>query len=629
MFGFKKRDDSKDRPESNKQPANQTKDKPKPLPPKVLGNGMARKAGEALKDRHRKIDEIAGYANGGLIRGPGTGVSDDIDMDAAEGSYIMPADSTQAIGPVALAAAGSNEPEARGFSPRTAGGSSVPIKVSNGEFALPPEQVHAIGAQVLNQAKDATHTPTGRPKTDGKDIFFADGGEVEEERRRQSPSGLSRRIPGLAPFAEGSNTRGIIDEGMKEVRDNFSRGEYAKGFGTGVRASLGAVPAYLADRQAAVDRNMEPIGRAAVGFGKGLFGIDDSQRAPTPEPPAAPGSADGASTAQGAEQSEQPAAQAAAEEAAAESAATTTPAAGQQLTNNVTRDGNSFYASGPISEGFTINGQAQTPRVTTTRSPQNEAAVQSLMRRTPRFGEGAPQAEGFQAGGPRVTYIPDSSRADSERSRAFAAASTPHRGAQNGQLTASQLNAMRGLISDQDAVETSRYNTDAGLTREAISQAGADRRAADRNALDAEISGGRQQVDEGRLSLDERQSAPQLAQAERVERLYQAYENADTPEEKSAVAEQLRLLSGGSSGNARDNYITLGGGQEWDPAAGMMVNRPQQLFDIRNQQLINPAGSSGEPQPMPPRDQLRVGVIYQTARGPASWDGSKFIPVRN
>lgn len=40
--------------------------------------------------------------NGGMIQGPGTGTSDSIKTGIPKGSYIMPADSTQQIGPKAL-----------------------------------------------------------------------------------------------------------------------------------------------------------------------------------------------------------------------------------------------------------------------------------------------------------------------------------------------------------------------------------------------------------------------------------------------------------------------------------------------------------------------------------------------
>ncbi len=106
-----------------------------------------------------------GAQKGGKIRGPGTGTSDDVKAIVPEGSYIMPADSTEAIGPGALASMGK----------------PVPVNLSNGEYQMPPEQVHAIGAQVLDQMKDATHEPVGPRGFNAQDgeLYFADGGKVE------------------------------------------------------------------------------------------------------------------------------------------------------------------------------------------------------------------------------------------------------------------------------------------------------------------------------------------------------------------------------------------------------------------------------------------------------------------
>lgn len=92
------------------------------------------------------------FANGGMVKGAGTGTSDDIKTKVAAGSYIMPADSTQKIGEPSLGALGFN-PQAK-----------VPVNLSNGEYEMPPEQVHAVGVQALDQMKEQTHTPVNQPQ---------------------------------------------------------------------------------------------------------------------------------------------------------------------------------------------------------------------------------------------------------------------------------------------------------------------------------------------------------------------------------------------------------------------------------------------------------------------------------
>ena len=104
----------------------------------------------------------------GLIQGAGTGTSDSIKKNVPAGSYIMPADSTQKIGTDNLKNMGS----------------PTPVNLSNGEFQLPPEQVHQVGVQALEQMKDATHTPVNQPQLGFKpgqnkpELFFANGGLV-------------------------------------------------------------------------------------------------------------------------------------------------------------------------------------------------------------------------------------------------------------------------------------------------------------------------------------------------------------------------------------------------------------------------------------------------------------------
>ena len=152
--------------------------------PKLAG-GALQNAANALRNRRKQIDEAAGYANGGMVRGPGTGTSDDIETEIPAGSYIMPADTTRKVGAEALGELGK----------------PVPVALSNGEYQMPPEQVHAVGVETLNQIKDATHTPVARgfnpgqaPQRDESRLFLNQGGSpVDEERKRRDA--LVNQIP--------------------------------------------------------------------------------------------------------------------------------------------------------------------------------------------------------------------------------------------------------------------------------------------------------------------------------------------------------------------------------------------------------------------------------------------------
>lgn len=164
-----------ERAQEKAQQAAQAQQAQKPAPDKAISDYSGMSAAQ-------RREKAAGLADGGMVRGPGTGTSDDVPDEVPEGTYIMPADSTQALGPDRLAAMG-----ARGFGPGgKQTGKKVPVNLSNGEFKMPPEQVHAIGVQALDQAKNATHQPVrgfapkARPEEPRQ--FFADGGGVRPYR---------------------------------------------------------------------------------------------------------------------------------------------------------------------------------------------------------------------------------------------------------------------------------------------------------------------------------------------------------------------------------------------------------------------------------------------------------------
>ena len=160
----------------------------------------------SIFDRRKAAEDqerwATGYANGGMVRGPGTGTSDSIPAEIPEGSYIMPADSTAQLGEEALSSMG------RGFKP---GRKKVPVNLSNGEYQLPPEQVHAVGVEALNQVKNATHTPSATeaargfgPVQEGEPrLFFEGGGSPSEEERR------ARLSQGLTPYAPNYGPAGL------------------------------------------------------------------------------------------------------------------------------------------------------------------------------------------------------------------------------------------------------------------------------------------------------------------------------------------------------------------------------------------------------------------------------------
>lgn len=176
---------------------------------------------------------VGGFKPGGIIRGPGTGTSDSIQTEKRPGTFIMPADSTQAIGPEALEEMGEVEGREDEGEDQEESGEKVPVNLSNGEFELPPEQVQAIGQAVLTVLRDATHTPVGesKPVAGGfaPNQFFANGGTVQDDER------LKR----VAQIPTGSDVRAPASDGQDstELTRNVNNGLNALG-GMGVVASV-------------------------------------------------------------------------------------------------------------------------------------------------------------------------------------------------------------------------------------------------------------------------------------------------------------------------------------------------------------------------------------------------------
>lgn len=147
--------------------------------PEAPQSGIGAYVGNSALDRRMKA---AGLKDGGVIKGPGTGTSDSISRDLPLGAFIMPADSTAALGAKNL----DRLPE------------TVPAMVSNGEFEVTPEKVHGLGAAVLTALRDTTHKPTDDAPKLGL-MRRANGGLIDDPSRPNSfgDAAAAARDPGV------------------------------------------------------------------------------------------------------------------------------------------------------------------------------------------------------------------------------------------------------------------------------------------------------------------------------------------------------------------------------------------------------------------------------------------------
>lgn len=584
-----------------------------PAPAPAPAKALTEYAGMGATERRMKA---MGLKDGGPVRGPGTGTSDSIETEARPGSYIMPADSTEELGEEGVAALG--------FSP-----AKVPVNLSNGEYQLPPEQVHAVGVQALDAIKDATHSPVseGRgfsPRGEEQPIFFADGGEVEDPAKKLKPGGapvagiryeeqqpgigqIMRNQPAPAPAAPTAPETNPLAQ-----TQGAAFGVYRREPTAGTRG--GMMQPYVATGPA----SFEP---AKVQDGPGRFDAFNDPRslvfngnAPSAAAPASHGYAGvgegwgaGARNAAAAAPAAAPTVRPAATQPATAPAAAPAPAASgasvgsgaTQVMPGVYRQGNS-YGDSPeaAAAGFA-------PR--SALSAQNMVAADALEARgiAERAGErsaGAGAAAGFQAGG-GLTVFGDESHADRVRRRAFGAASTPYTGSPNGQLTGNQVRVLAGMdeANARNALtrETTAANNAASLEREAMQQAGATGRTLVGEAGANARAGATNEVQRGELALRQESQGFQTRAARRAEDLFTQYEKAK-PEDRAAIAEQIRTVTGKEHPN---RFTVVAGGQEVDPTTQQLTTRPARVFNNQTGQFVDQA--------QPPRAGLPPGMTKQ------------------
>lgn len=506
---------------------------------------------------------ISGFKAGGLIRGPGSGTSDSIKTVKAPGTFIMPADSTQAIGPGALEGLGEK----------------VPVSLSNGEFELPPEQVQALGEAVLTVMRNATHAPhDGGASAHGfvPRQAFAGGGVVQDQenaRAKRAP-GAVPGAPALGAYAPGTRGAQLVAAEEQKAKDRAATG---KAIVDAIKAPFGkgsapATPSLTAPAspQAPSTPNANDV-RIAAGTVASPGAMAAARGSATPPKPAAP------VTVKGAPQ--------------------------QQAGQTQPFDFDNFEPA--PGEGAFRN--EQTGEVTRLQTVPSGTQIWKPQQQAPAAPAG---------------FVPPS-----QRQGIRAPVLNPNGGVfssmvdftnQAGQAVQA-IAANKGMRNDRkDALDQQRVGLDAASTFAKIEQGdralGIDGRRAD-TAQDLAAL----QADE--LGLKREAAGFQTRAAKRLEDLQNRYQSAKTPEERTAIAQQLRELQGKGEGNLRDNFMVVGGGQEWDAQAGVMRNVPQRLVDLRAGREVGvpgqQQGQGGLPKVTTPQDlaALKSGTRFVDSNG--------------
>lgn len=725
------------------------KKKPEPLPADLnkmppTGAGPAASQPEQPKKAisqysgmsalERRMKE-QGLADGGLVRGPGTGISDEIEDDVEEGTFIMPADSTEAMGKETM---------------EKLGNAKVPVNLSNGEAKLPPEALQAIGAEVMEAIKNVTHTPAavqaqGFPgaQESAATRNFADGGVVRKEERPRTLADLARSPgygagaggPVSTPPAATAKPTAPTQPQPQPSPSVLSTDPQAQSD----RAKIGAAWDTIKDMNNDAGRAIADV---ATLVPRGLVGAYDSAvvrpmraagfNADYLSPKLVPEGVDPASMTPFTDQKRM--AQQTPAQASTPSAATS-PAAPRPAAVAVSNPSNAGAGRGSINPervnpsapppkspdpqaaevspgvfrvGNSFGDSAQAAvdgaRPSAGPSARNMEAMNNLVARDPVAGamdralgreqapsvRGMPQAPG-QAPAPRASTASPATAAQAAAStstppvtRGFPAASQPtdvmgiysrasdalkgvadaqralddygprmsgggdllkggrssqqqfqqdslrtslvQQAQQGGRGAAAAMQALNGMEGNQIAKETAQMREQGDTARFNAREQGETARAGMRESGENARSGRRDALasELGRGQLDLQRSAQGFTtrQAERQERLYAEYESAKTPEEQSAVARKIAALAGKTT-DPKDNFMVVGGGQEWDASAGAMRNVPQRLVDLRTGQEVGATGQAGKPAPAPadPKER-KVGSVYVAPNGTnVRWTG--------
>ncbi len=221
MYGFQKRSD-------------------RPQTQKLADGGEVTRLG--FKSKAQQEREQATQAGSGPVRGPGTGTSDAIKATVPPGTYIMPADSTRAMGAENLVGLG--------FHPKKRSLATSPTST------YPGNQAEAAGNIYAKSNADMASAAKG---------FVANN------------------FPASSAY---------ISDREKEMKGQIDSGNYAGAAGTAIRTGVQGAGIYGAE---AVDRAVSPWLNAGARLAAGVFGAGDAQASPvsasTKPTPAAPASA--------------------------------------------------------------------------------------------------------------------------------------------------------------------------------------------------------------------------------------------------------------------------------------------------------------------------------------------------
>lgn len=433
--------------------------------------------------------------------------------------------------------------------------------------------------------------------------------------------------------------RAVYNQSGEAIGDLLNQGRYGAAAGETARAALAYVPALADD---VIGGAVRAVGPGIVDAGKQFLGMNG-------DAPAAPGAPANVSPPQASVNGAQPAASPAAASPAATpqpsqadiarfadvgapapTPATPAPVGGQEIMPGVFSHGRGQYSDNAAGMGFASGFTGQP-------SAQNIAAADALAARSQQ--ESRNRAErGFQVGGPGSGPVapggftggysgiigsdPRTNQARRERDQLVSALTTVIPGARG--LTAAQRNGLIALRNNERQGQIAA-NRDATILQQTQMSGDTQRDiAAMRESGEAQRSQASGAREDRRFNLDAQAKGFDIRQARRKEGVLQRYDAAKTDDERAALVKQFPDVFGKQdSKSLKDNFMAVGGGQEWDAQAGVMRNVPQRLVDLRTGQTVGGgAAQSSGPSGVPNIGDVRGGYRYKggNPNSQASWE---------
>ena len=554
-----------------------------------------------FKPQHARGKPVQNYADGGLVQRLKRVVGLDNEHNARVAEYranksaaasqapvqpttasVAPAQPTKALSDYSGATAmqrrekelglkDGGRVEPRGFVSGKGTGTSDSIKarLSNGEYVLPADTVKAVGVEALDALRAATHAPVKHEQAKAARGFFVGGtpGGLDEEKLKNSFGDAAA----VARDSSVAQVGGLANNG----------GADASRFAT-VPAPIGTQPnrtpepatpgAPLSVPQPAAQTAPAkvPLGQMhSIGARSGAQMVADGARSgaqsffdsfqKAPEPAAVP-SAPAPAGLPGYKTDVQrgggnvPAIDTAAPTATAPSApaAATTP---REVVPGVFNHGRGQYSDQStgmgMPAGFTGQPSAQNNAILQRMSDQSQA--ESMARVSAQQPAGFTPA-GMQA--PTVRHSGNDWQSRNDLRNAMVSATSimndggkwDKHGKGNVSPERAKYLAMLGtdqaLRQSQPGADVAAMRENAGIQREGMQQAGATARTDMQEQGANTREAGRTAIAQGEFGLKQTAAGFQTRAAKRLEDLQNSYQSAKTPEERAAIAQQLRELQG-------------------------------------------------------------------------------------